>query len=45
MFQQHPLDVNGKLVRRFYEPLVLLGVLDPTHGAQRPDLITDRGFR
>lgn len=44
MYQQHPLNVNGKLVRRFYEPLILLGVLDPTRGAQRPDLITDRGL-
>lgn len=44
MFQVHPLDVNGKLLRRFYEPLILLSVLDPTRGAQRPDLITERGL-
>ena len=44
MFQTHPLDVNGNILRRFYEPLVLLNVLDPTRGAQRPDLITDRGL-
>lgn len=44
MFQTHPLNANGKLLRRFYEPLILLGVLDPTRGAQRPDLITDRGL-
>ncbi|EXJ66190.1 uncharacterized protein A1O5_10806 [Cladophialophora psammophila CBS 110553] len=44
MFQHHPLDANGKLLRRFYEPLTLLRVLDPTRGAQRPDLILDRGL-
>ena len=44
MFQQHPLDVNGKLLRRFYEPLTLLGLLDPTRGSQRPDLLLDRGL-
>ena len=44
MFQLHPLDANGRLLRRFYEPLILLSVLDPTRGAQRPDLITDRGL-
>lgn len=44
MYQFHPLDANGKLLRRFYEPLVLLGVLDPTRGAHRPDLIIDRGL-
>ena len=44
MFQTHPLNANGKLLRRFYEPLVLLHVLDPTRGAERPDLITDRGL-
>ena len=44
MFQKHPLDANGKLLRRFYEPLVLLAVLDPTRGAERPDLVTDRGI-
>ncbi|KIW36439.1 uncharacterized protein PV06_11328 [Exophiala oligosperma] len=44
MFQQHPLDVNGKLLRRFYEPLTLLRVIDPTRGAQRPDLTLDRGL-
>jgi hypothetical protein len=44
MFQDHPLNANGKLLRRFYEPLVLLSVLDPTRGAQHPDLITDRGL-
>lgn len=35
MFQVHPLDANGKLLRRFNEPLILLSVLDPTRGAQR----------
>ncbi|KIW18408.1 hypothetical protein PV08_02696 [Exophiala spinifera] len=44
MFQQHPLDANGKLLRRFYEPLTLLRVMDPTRGAQRPDLTSDRGL-
>ncbi len=44
MFQNHSLNANGKLLRRFYEPLVLLRVLDPTRGAHRPDLITDRGL-
>jgi hypothetical protein len=28
------LDVNQKLLRRFYEALILLGVLDPTRGRQ-----------
>lgn len=41
---KYSLNANGKLLRRFYEPLVLLSVLDPTRGAQRPDLITDRGL-
>lgn len=40
----HPANANEKLLRRFYEPLVLLSVLDPTRGAHRPDLITDRGI-
>lgn len=40
----YPANANEKLLRRFYEPLVLLGVLDPTRGAHRPDLITDRGL-
>jgi hypothetical protein len=44
MFQNHSLNMNGKLLRRFYEPLVLLKVLDPTRGAHRPDLITERGL-
>lgn len=44
MSQSHPLNANGKLLRRFYEPLVLLGVLDPTRGAHRPDLVADRGL-
>ena len=44
MFQQHQLDANGKLLRRFYEPLVLLSVLDPARGAQRPDLTSDLGL-
>lgn len=39
-----PVNANEKLLRRFYEPLVLLSVLDPTRGAQRPDLIADRGL-
>ncbi|EXJ59248.1 hypothetical protein A1O7_06680 [Cladophialophora yegresii CBS 114405] len=37
-------DANGKLLRRFYEPLVLLGALDPTRGAHRPDLTSDLGL-
>lgn len=45
MFQDHGENANGKLLRRFYEPLILLSVLDPTRGAQRPDLITDRGLQ
>jgi len=45
MFQDHGESVNSKLLRRFYEPLILLSVLDPTRGAQRPDLITDRGLQ
>ncbi len=45
MFQDHGLNANGKLLRRFYEPLILLSVLDPTRGAHRPDLITDRGLQ
>ena len=44
MFQTHPLNANDKILRRFYEPLVLLSVLDPTGGAHRPDLILDRGL-
>lgn len=36
---------NDKLLRRFYEPLILLSVLEPTRGALRPDLITDRGLQ
>jgi hypothetical protein len=44
MFQSHSLNVNSKLLRRFYEPLVLLKVLDPTRGAHRPDLVTERGL-
>lgn len=40
----YPVNVNDRLLRRFYEPLVLLGVLDPTRGAHRPDLITERGL-
>ena len=44
MHQTHPLDANGRLLRRFYEPLVLLGALDPTRGAERPDLVADRGI-
>lgn len=43
-YQHHPLDANGKLLRRFYEPLSLLRVMDPTRGAQRPDLTQDRGL-
>lgn len=43
-FQVHPKNTNGKLLRRFYEPLVLLRVLDPTRGSYRPDLITERGL-
>jgi hypothetical protein len=45
MCQDHGLNTNGKLLRRFYEPLILLSVLDPTRGAHRPDLITDRGLQ
>lgn len=36
--------MNERLLRRFYEPLVLLKVLDPTRGAHRPDLVTERGL-
>lgn len=32
------------ILRRFYDPLVLLNVIDPTRGAERPDLIKDSGF-
>ena len=45
MYQDHGLNANGKLLRRFYEPLILLSVLDPTRGAHHPDLITDRGLQ
>ncbi|OCT52304.1 hypothetical protein CLCR_08353 [Cladophialophora carrionii] len=38
------LNANEKLLRRFYEPLVLLGALDPTRGAHRPDLTSDLGL-
>lgn len=41
MFQQHPNNANGKLLRRFYAPLTLLSVMDPTRGAQQPDLASD----
>ena len=44
MAPSHLLNPNMKLLRRFYEPLVLLRVLDPTRGADRPDLITERGL-
>jgi hypothetical protein len=44
MAQSHLLNPNMRLLRRFYEPLVLLRVLDPTRGAHRPDLITERGL-
>lgn len=40
----HPANADEKLLRRFYEPLVLLGVLDPTRGAHRPDLVAERGL-
>ena len=45
MYQDHGLNANGKLLCRFYEPLILLSVLDPTRGAHHPDLITDRGLQ
>ena len=44
MAQSPFLNPNEKILRRFYEPLVLLRVLDPTRGAHRPDLITERGL-
>ena len=44
MAQSHLLNKMEKLLRRFYEPLVLLKVLDPTRGAHRPDLVTERGL-
>jgi hypothetical protein len=44
MFQIHSLNANGKFLRRFYEPLVLLKFLDPTRGAHHPDPITERGL-
>lgn len=43
MFQQHSNDANGRLLRRFYAPLILLSVMDPTRGAQHPDLASDSG--
>lgn len=45
MYQDDGLNANGKLLRRFYEPLILLSVLDPTRGAHHPDLITDCGLQ
>src|SRR3954449_46422 len=35
------MDPTVRLLHRFYEPLVLLGVLDPTRGTQNANLSAD----
>lgn len=45
MLQDHGMNANGKLLRRFYEPVILLSVLDPIRGARRPDPLLDQGVR
>jgi hypothetical protein len=38
------LNANQKLLRRFYEAMVLLGVIDPTRGRQNPATRGDFGL-
>jgi hypothetical protein len=37
------MDPTERLLHRFYEPLVLLRVLDPTRGAQNTNMVPDSG--
>jgi len=46
MFQDHSENgANGKLLRRFYEPLILLSVIDPTRGANQLDMSSDHDLQ
>ena len=45
MYQDHGPNVNGKLLLCFYEPSLLLSVLDPLRQAHRPDFIHDRNLQ
>jgi hypothetical protein len=37
------MDPTERLLHRFYEPLVLLRILDPTRGAQNTNMVPDSG--
>ena len=45
MAPRRRLNVNEKLLRRFYEPLILLSVFDPTRGARDGDPPTEPDLR